>query len=398
MSGTVTMNIWNKEIKVQENTSFNKNEPIITKRKKKNNEFIHIDLFSGCGGFSCGFEQSGFKTELAIDIHESSIETIKHNHKHATTILGDIRKVNPILTKEFISDINAKIVITAGVPCQGFSISNRKRNDDDERNFYFKEFLKFTDVIKPSAVIVENVSGITKAKDGYFVKTITNEIKKLGYKVYTSFINSADYGVPQIRKRFFFVGVKEEYEWLFPHKTHKPNNYVSVEDAILGDLPSLGNNEFSEEYKSNPQSDFQKIIRNNQNKLLNHKSPNHPLKTIEMINNTKQGLPMYESFKQRIRLNSKYPSPTQICGGIRPQFQFGHPTEPRGLSIRERARIQTFPDNYFFSGGIVQGRVQTGNAVPAFVSKALSKQLMKMFCNKELSGFSGDERNLNFFN
>ena len=391
------MDVWNKETKVQENTSFNKNDPIITKRNNKKNKFIHIDLFSGCGGFSCGFEQSGFKTELAIDIHETSIETIKHNHINATTILGDIRKVNPFLTKEYISDLNAKIVITAGVPCQGFSISNRKRNDDDERNYYFKEFLKFTDAIKPSAVIVENVSGITKAKDGYFVNTITNEIKKLGYKVYTSFINSADYGVPQIRKRFFFVGVKEEYEWLFPHKTHKPNNYVSVEDAILGDLPSLGNNEFSKEYKSDPQSDFQKIIRNDQKILLNHKSPNHPLKTIEMINSTKQGLPMYESFKQRIRLNSKYPSPTQICGGIRPQFQFGHPIEPRGLSIRERARIQTFPDNYFFEGGIVQGRVQTGNAVPAFVSKALSKQLMKMLTNKELTGYFGDERNIQLF-
>ena len=98
-----------------------------------------------------------------------------------------------------------------------------------------------------------------------------------------------------------------------------------------------------------------------------------------MISKTKQGEPMYKSFKQRIRLSENLPSPTQICGGIRPQFQFGHPTQPRGLTIRERARIQTFPDNYFFSGGIVQGRVQTGNAAPVFVSKVLSKQLIKMF-------------------
>ena len=236
-------NVWDKSVKVEDNAAFHFKEPIINKKKNKNNKYVHIDLFSGCGGFSCGFEQAGFVTELAIDIHKYSIETIQFNHKNTSTILGDIKKVNIEKAMEVISDLNTKIVITAGVPCQGFSISNRKRNDDDERNFYFKEFLKFTKAIKPSAVVVENVSGITRAKGGFFKETISKEIEKLGYRVYTSFINSADYGVPQIRKRFFFVGIRKEYEWLFPKKTHSPHEYITVEDAILHDLPILGNNE-----------------------------------------------------------------------------------------------------------------------------------------------------------
>ena len=99
-------------------------------------------------------------------------------------------------------------------------------------------------------------------------------------------------------------------------------------------------------------------------KLSNHVSPNHPQETINRIASTEPGKPMYPKFKQRIRLREDAPSPTQLAGGIRPQFQFGHPTQPRGLTIRERARIQSFPDSYVFLGGIVQERVQTGNAVP----------------------------------
>ena len=392
------MNVWDKKIKVEDNSYFNFNEPIINVRKNNKNKFIHIDLFSGCGGFSCGFEQSGFITELAIDIHRPSIETIQMNHKNTSTVLGDIRKINPNKIIDLISNLEAKIVITAGVPCQGFSRSNRKRNDDDERNFYFREFLKFTKIIQPDAVIVENVSGIASAKDGYFINTISNEIENLGFKVSTSILNSADYGVPQIRKRFFFVGVKSSYNWLFPSKTHNQNNYVTVKDAILGDLPTLENNQIKKTYISKPTNKFQLLIRGNQKEILNHKSPNHPYKTIEMINKTKPGKPMYDSFKQRIRLNKHLPSPTQICGGIRPQFQFGHPTESRGLSIRERARIQTFPDSYFFSGGIVQGRVQTGNAVPVFVSRKLAEQLINLFRGETLNGEQGIQKNLDLFN
>ena len=109
--------------------------------------------------------------------------------------------------------------------------------------------------------------------------------------------------------------------------------------------------------------------------LYNHTSPNHPEETIQKIMNTKPGEPMYPKFKQRIRLCYEKPSPTQLAGGIRPQFQFAHPEQHRGLSIRERARIQSFPDSYVFKGGTVQERVQTGNAVPPLLIYELTKQI-----------------------
>ncbi len=383
------MDVWDKTVKPEENSYFNKDKPIIRERKNKSTDFIHIDLFSGCGGFSCGFEQAGFITEVALDIHCPSIETIDLNHKYTSTILGDIRKVSPSTIRELISDQKSNIVMTAGVPCQGFSRSNRKRNDNDERNFYFKEFIKFAKIIKPKVVVIENVSGISVAKQGYFFSSISKELEKLGFKVSTSLLNAADYGVPQTRKRFFFIGIRSEYNWLFPYGTHNLDNYITVEDSIIGDLPKLSNNEFKELYKSKPTSEYQKLIRGSNNKLTNHKAPNHPKKTIETIKNTLPGQPMYSNFKQRVRLNPALPSPTQICGGIRPQFQFGHPIQARGLSIRERARIQSFPDNYHFIGGLVQGRVQTGNAVPVLLSKAIATQIKKMLLGKKLKGFNG---------
>ena len=119
-------------------------------------------------------------------------------------------------------------------------------------------------------------------------------------------------------------------------------------------------------------------------KLYNHVAPNHPQETIEKIAATKQGEPMYPKFKQRIRLREDAPSPTQLAGGIRPQFQFGHPTQSRGLSIRERARIQSFPDSYRFYGGTVQERVQTGNAVPPLMIYNIALPIAADIRRKEL--------------
>jgi DNA (cytosine-5)-methyltransferase 1 len=148
-------------------------------------------------------------------------------------------------------------------------------------------------------------------------------------------------------------------------------------------LPALENNESKNKYKSEPLNEYQKIMRGfcvdygiaKPAKLSNHVAPNHPADTVAKIASTKPGEPMYTKFKQRIRLALDKPSPTQLAGGIRPQFQFGHPTQPRGLSIRERARIQSFPDSYIFVGGIVQERVQTGNAVPPLMIYELVKPI-----------------------
>ena len=185
--------------------------------------------------------------------------------------------------------------------------------------------------------------------------------------------------MPQKRQRLIFVGVKGDKYFDFDKmvKTNGPDTgrkYITVKEAI-GDLPSLENNEEKTQYRCEPFSDYQKLMRKNRNILTCHKAPNHPKETIKKISETMPGDPMYPKFKQRIRLSWDIQSPTQVSGGIRPQFQFGHPEDNRGLTIRERCRLQSFPDWFVVYGGIVQGRVQTGNAVPPLLAFAVANAL-----------------------
>lgn len=349
----------------------------------------HVDLFSGCGGFSTGFELAGFETAVAIDIHPPSLQTLRLNHSSAHTILGDIRKVDEKDLSTLIGTKRPGLVVTAGVPCQGFSLSNRKRHAEDKRNFLFLEFIRVVNHIRPDVVVLENVSGLVSTKDGAFKRDIRAAIEELGYDVHFALLNAANYGVPQTRRRVFFVGVPRGSTWYFPEAEfgtiERP--FITVGDALLGDLPRLAAGASSQRYSGPPTSEFQAWLRLNHGEMLfNHVAPAHPQDTIDRIKATKPGEPMYPNFKQRIRLHSKNPSPTQICGGIRPQFQFGHPTQARGLTIRERARIQSFPDWYEFTGGVTQGRVQTGNAVPPLLAKAIADQIMRLLNGKKLKG------------
>jgi DNA (cytosine-5)-methyltransferase 1 len=238
--------------------------------------------------------------------------------------------------------------------------------------------MRVAELIKPDLLLIENVSGITTAGNGSFKDAILKEMEGLGYHSKWTILNAVDFGVPQIRKRVIFIGVKNKNTFSWPTPTHGPHRkkYVTVKDAI-SDLPPLGTGQSENQYFKTPESDYQKLMRDQAFELLNHEAPSHPPETIERIKNTKPGEPMYPKFKQRIRLHFDKPSPTQVSGGIRPQFQFGHPSQPRGLTVRERCRIQSIPDTYIIEGGIVQGRVQTGNAVPPLLAKALGIELLK---------------------
>jgi DNA (cytosine-5)-methyltransferase 1 len=383
--------IWDISVEVEKNFYNWDGTPII-ERSTKSQDFSkvgHVDLFSGCGGFSTGFELAGFETTVALDIHPPSLQTLRLNHSSAHTILGDIRKVDEKDLSALVSKKRPGLVVTAGVPCQGFSLSNRKRHAEDKRNFLFLEFIRVAKHLRPDVVVLENVSGLVSTKDGAFKRDIAVAIEELGYDVHFALLNAANYGVPQTRKRVFFVGVPHGSTWLFPEAEFGTldSPYRSVRDALLGDLPRLSAGASSLKYSGPPTSEFQEWLRSKHgDELFNHVAPAHPQETIDRIKATKPGEPMYPSFKQRIRLHSDHPSPTQICGGIRPQFQFGHPTQARGLTIRERARIQSFPDWYQFTGGVTQGRVQTGNAVPPLLAKAIADQIMRLLNGKKLKG------------
>ncbi|MHB1147490.1 MAG: DNA cytosine methyltransferase [Lutibacter sp.] len=376
----IEKSIWDTSIKVEENGYYWNKEPIFKKGNNITTEKpIVAELFCGCGGTSLGFEMAGFETVLGCDIHTPSIQTFQANHPDCSTITGDVKKVNPEVIKELLNGRQLDVLI-GGIPCQGFSLNNRKRHENDDRNFMYKEFAKFVEVLQPTVVVLENVSGMKST--GNFVNDIEAHLSQIGnMKVKSKLLYAPDYGVPQKRTRLVFVGIRDKkFDFNDIIKTHGPNtdnNYVTIKDAI-GDLPSLKTKETKSKYQKMPFSNFQELMRLNTNgSVSNHTAPNHPLATIEKIKNTKPGEPMYERFKQRIRLAWDILSPTQVSGGIRPQFQFGHPEDNRGLSIRERCRIQSFPDNFIVKGGTVQARVQTGNAVPPLLAKAVALAIKK---------------------
>ena len=375
-------NVWSRDVEPEESSYYWKGSPLLKKSKLlKVGKFNVVELFCGCGGTSLGFEMARFQVACGVDIHKPSIETFSKNHPNAATILGDIKEIGAEDIKSVVGELPIHVLI-GGVPCQGFSLNNRKRNKNDKRNTLYRELIRIAKDLRPEVIIIENVSGLISSGDAQ--EQIKENIRsELRMKVACKILNAQDYGVPQKRSRLFFIGLKEGNEFDFAEviKTHGPgtkNNFVTIEQAI-GDLPSLKAGEVSEKYKTNPKSTYQKMMRSmvNGHGVKNHKAPKHPAATIKKINNTKPGHPIYPRFKQRIRLKWEELSPTQVAGGIRPQFQFGHPSDNRGLTIRERCRLQSFPDSFVVFGGIVQGRVQTGNAVPPLLAKAVALSIKK---------------------
>ena len=380
ISDVKTKNIWDTSIKVEENGYYWNKEPFFQKGATiPNDKPIVVELFSGCGGTSLGFEMAGYEIVLGCDIHTPSIQTFKANHPNSSTITGNIKKVDPFVIKDLLRDRKLDVLI-GGIPCQGFSLNNRKRHENDDRNYMYKEFARFVEVLQPKVVVLENVSGMKST--GNFVSDIETHLSEIGnMNVKSHLLYAPDYGVPQKRTRLVFVGIKgKEFDFENIVKTHGKGTgkkYVTIKDAI-GDLPSLKTKETKSEYDKEPFSTYQELMRINTNgTVTSHTAPNHPIATVEKIKNTTPGEPMYKRFKQRIRLSWDILSPTQVSGGIRPQFQLGHPEDNRGLTIRERCRIQSFPDDFIVKGGTVQARVQTGNAVPPLLAKAVGLAIKK---------------------
>lgn len=384
-----TIDVWDSSVPVEKSAYLRDHVHFynVDSFQYDNNKLAMLDLFCGAGGFAVGCSWAGFQSVFGVDHLEPAMKTWMYNHPHAIGCMGDIKQVDPEHVKTLLEEhgVSQIHLITGGVPCQGFSRANRKHTDNDERNFLFLEYMRFVKVFMPDYIILENVSGMRSTAGGHFEESIKSCMEELGYAVTVKLVNAADYGVPQIRQRLLFVGVRRESglseQYVFPDGTFK-GRHRTVADAI-SDLPILSNGEAAYEYDHKAENDYQRMMRGESGwfdiavskKLHNHAAPNHQPEVLEKIAATNQGEPMYPKFKQRIRLKNDAPSPTQLAGGIRPQFQFGHPTQIRGLTIRERARIQSFPDSYVFMGGMVQERVQTGNAVPPLLIYNIAKSI-----------------------
>lgn len=341
-----------------------------------------IDLFCGAGGFSLGFEENGFEGVLAIDKWNDAIQTYNHNrtNKHGFNIdISDY--TNEMLCK--LNQNNDVVGIIGGPPCQGFSMVG-KREVGDTRNSLYLEYVRFVRAINPDFFVLENVKGLLSMEKGKYKDDIIERFTNLGYNVSYRLLKASDYGVPQSRERVFFIGLKKSKfnSIFFDFDLIEKSVEIGTFDA-LSDLPDLDNNQLQTKYYSDPKNDFQMKMRKNSNSVLNNDITNHTDQTKNIISMVPDGgtirdLPE-EYYKVRNfnsafkRMNSKKPSSTIDCG----HRNYFHYSQNRIPTVRESARIQSFPDVYEFLGTKSSQYTQVGNAVPSLLSSKIAKVIKK---------------------
>ncbi|MCM1310571.1 MAG: DNA cytosine methyltransferase [Bacteroides sp.] len=342
-----------------------------------NQSFTFIDLFSGCGGLSLGFELSDFKGLLAIDFWQDALTTYSHNREDAKTYCGDLSITSPSYIKEKynISEVD---VIIGGPPCQGFSVAG-KRIIDDKRNELYKAFVNFVREFKPKAFVMENVPTILTMGNGTIRDAILSDFSSIGYNVNYKVLLASDYGVPQNRRRAVFVGLLNGDLFEFPHPTVKVP--ITSKEA-LEDLPEFSLTDGSH-YVCEPLSSYQALCRAGSNGVYNHDITIHTAKTQEIISMVPDGgnykdLPkkLWSTRKVHIawtRLNSQRPSFTIDCG----HNHHFHYLFNRVPTVRESARLQSFPDSFVFCGNKGSQLKQVGNAVPPLLAQQIAIQLKK---------------------
>lgn len=340
-----------------------------------------IDLFCGAGGLSLGFQQAGFNILLGIDNDAKALETFMQTHNEAKTICGDITKIT------YASDIKPLIggktidVIIGGPPCQGMSLSGFRKLDDP-RNKLYLSYIRLVDEIKPKAFIIENVPGLVSLFGGQIKNSILEKFTGMGYSMQYKILCASDYGVPQNRRRVIFVGLRDNgmiFDYPAKHK-----DIVTCEMA-LSDLPPLINTLGTDpmDYFLPPQNNYQKLMRKGAQKIHNHIAADHSERVKKIISMVPPGgnykdLPAEYRDTRHFhvawtRFPDDKPAPT-IDTGHRHHFHYKYNRVP---TVRECARIQSFPDNFVFLGNKTQQFRQVGNAVPPLMAQAIAEEMLK---------------------
>lgn len=374
---------------------------------KKEESYKFIDLFAGAGGLSLGLEQAGFDVVFANEINSTCAETYLYNRNlpKEKMFIGDINNLIKDIDKyqKYFKNVS---LVCGGPPCQGFSMANRQRLIDDPRNKLYKSYLEFLSYIMPKFFIMENVKGMANKID----EIMEDFHNKLGnqYNIEYKILNAKDFGIPQNRERLIVIGnriginSKEIFDEI---EKYKVSNKVTLGNAIM-DLPKLEPNKlknntgfeddkcgyFEKDYEYK-KTKFYNFINNGRNitKLYNHKSRYNNDRDIKIFGLLPQGCnSLHESIKDIMPYQSRNNifkdkyfklSENEICKTITSHMKFDcnmyiHPTQARGLSPREAARVQTFPDDYIFKGPQNSWYMQIGNAVPVKLAEVIGKCIL----------------------
>lgn len=344
-----------------------------------------IDLFAGVGGLSLGFKMEDFDILLANEIDKSIAESYKKNNPETNVINEDITKLN---ISEVFGEYKNKIdVIVGGPPCQGFSQKGSRKSINDSRNFLFRYFFEVVKYVEPKFFVMENVPNLLTNENGFFKGEIEKLFSDINYFTSFQIVSAADFGVPQNRKRAIIIGSKKNKKIRI---STEEKISVTIWDAI-SDLYFLesGEGEFSQNYKYPPQSDYQKELRGQSQRLYNHIATKHSpmaLKKLSLIpvnGGDKSSLPpkmltksIYSGTWSRMKkdehsvtITTRFDTPSS--------GRFAHPFLNRAITVREAARIQSFPDSFIFWGNKSSQMKQVGNAVPPKLSRVIAKTILK---------------------
>ncbi len=357
----------------------------------KSKKLIGIDLFSGAGGLSLGASMAGITVRYAVEQWSCAAQTYSLNHKGAKVLCEDIQKVS---ASDFLEGDEEIFIVMGGPPCQGFSMSNtRSRNMKNSKNFLFREFVRIVREVQPKWFLLENVCGITQMENGKTIRMIEDCFRAVGYdNIKWAILCADDFGVPQHRMRFFLVGNNQGVDFDFPKARAKK---ITVEEAI-GDLPKLHNGDMIDSMPYSlpieQASAYAQIMRKgSEQSMQNFVSKNNDL-VIQRYTYIPQGgnwrnipIKLMANYVDKSRCHSGIykrlcaDRPSVVISNYRKSMLI-HPFQDRGLSVREAARIQSFPDRFIFQGPHTSIQQQIGNAVPPLLAKAVIEKILSYSC------------------
>ncbi|MBE6748675.1 MAG: DNA cytosine methyltransferase [Ruminococcaceae bacterium] len=355
-----------------------------------------VDLFAGVGGLSYGFSKlPQFNIIAANEIEKDISIAYKLNHPDVNMLNCDIKSLTEDVLEEVLNGKKVDIVV-GGPPCQSYSTLGKRRMDD--RANLFMQYKRVLKILQPKAFVFENVVGILSMDKGNLFKQIQAEFEDLDYNLQYRVLDAVNFGVPQRRERVILVGFKGDNNFVYPEPTHgeglKP--YVTLKDAI-GDLPVLKSGERKTNYASAATNEFLKFVRKNCTDIVEeHSAPKNGAHLVRIMEALKDGQSK-DDLPEDIRPKSGYgntyaklwwekPSTTITRNFACPSSsRCIHPRDSRAMSIREGARLQSFPDDYKFYGADGMKRLEIGNAVPPLLSMTIAKQMLEALREKEVS-------------